>query len=47
DIFIIEAKRYAGWKDFLTPAEFQEFATPPASPSCNEGAALRIFQRTP
>ena len=47
DIFIIEAKRYADWKDFLTPAEFQEFTKPPASQSCNEGAELRIFQRLP
>jgi len=46
-IFIIEAKRYANWKDFLTPQEFQEFAKPTASPSCNEGAELRIFQRLP
>ncbi|MEY2819486.1 MAG: hypothetical protein RL275_2949 [Chloroflexota bacterium] len=47
DIFIIEAKRYSNWKDFLTPQEFQEFAKPTASPSCNEGAELRIFQRLP
>ena len=47
DIFIIEAKRYANWKDFLTPREFQEFAKPADSPSCNEGAELRIFQRQP
>ena len=47
DIFIIEAKRYANWKDFLTPREFQEFAKPADSPSCNEGAELRIFQRLP
>jgi len=47
DIFIIEAKRYADWKDFLAPQEFQEFASPPASQSCNEGAELRIFQRLP
>ncbi|KAA0272845.1 MAG: hypothetical protein EDM79_10965 [Chloroflexi bacterium] len=47
DVFIIEAKRYADWKDFLTPSEFQEFAKPPASQSCNEGAELRIFQRLP
>lgn len=47
DIFIIEAKRYANWKDFLTPQEFQEFVKPTASPSCNEGAELRIFQRLP
>ncbi|GAB4497394.1 MAG: hypothetical protein OHK003_05820 [Anaerolineales bacterium] len=47
DIFIIEAKRYANWKDFLAPQEFQEFAKPTHSPSCNEGAELRIFQRLP
>lgn len=47
DIFIIEAKRYANWKDFLTPQEFQEFAKPVNSPSCNAGAELRIFQRLP
>lgn len=47
DIFVIEAKRYADWKDFLTPQEFQEFAKPADSPSCVEGAELRIFQRLP
>ncbi|NJN79101.1 MAG: hypothetical protein HC797_00740 [Anaerolineales bacterium] len=47
DIFIIEAKRYATWKDFLTPQEFQEFSKPADSPSCTEGAELRIFQRLP
>ncbi len=47
DIFIIEAKRYANWKDFLTPQDFQEFAKPVDSPSCIEGAELRIFQRLP
>jgi hypothetical protein len=47
DIFIIEAKRYADWKDFLTPNQFQEFAKPAHSPSCVEGAELRIFQRLP
>ncbi|HRK91338.1 MAG TPA: hypothetical protein PK152_19595 [Anaerolineales bacterium] len=47
DIFIIEAKRYSTWVDFLTPQEFQEFSRPPASPSCIEGAELRIFQRYP
>ncbi|MCL4267979.1 MAG: glycosyltransferase family 39 protein [Anaerolineales bacterium] len=47
DIFIIEAKRYADWMDFLTPQEFQEVARPNTSPSCNEGAELRIFQRLP
>lgn len=47
DIFIIEAKRYAAWKDSLSPQYFQEFAKPTASPSCVEGAELRIFQRLP
>jgi hypothetical protein len=47
DIFIIEAKRYNNWKEFLTPQNFQEFAKPTASPSCVEGAELRIFQRLP
>lgn len=47
NIFIIEAKRYANWKDFLNPQDFQEFSQPTVSPSCNEGAELRIFQRIP
>jgi len=47
DIFIIEAKRYAEWRDFLSPQHFQEFAKPPVSPSCEEGAELRIFKRLP
>jgi len=47
DIFIIEAKRFADWKEFLTPQEFQEFTQPANSPSCEEGAELRIFQRLP
>jgi hypothetical protein len=47
DVFIIEAKRYANWKEFFTPWEFQEFARPAKSPSCVEGAELRIFQRLP
>lgn len=47
DIFIIEAKRYVTWKDFLNPQSFQEFAKPTHSPSCVEGAELRIFQRLP
>ncbi|HCK65588.1 MAG TPA: hypothetical protein DHW49_04935 [Anaerolineae bacterium] len=47
DIFIIEAKRYANWKDFLNPQEFREFAKPADSPSCAQGAELRIFQRLP
>ncbi len=47
DVFIIEAKRYADWKDFLSPQDFQEFAKPSVSPSCVEGAELRIFKRLP
>lgn len=47
DIFIIEAKRFENWKQFLNPQEFQEFAQPTHSPSCVEGAELRIFQRIP
>jgi len=47
DIFIIEARRYSAWKDFLAPQEFQEFPKPANSPSCLEGGELRIFQRLP
>ena len=47
DIFIIEAKRYVNWKDFLTPQDFLEFTQPTHSPSCEDGAGLRIFQRLP
>jgi len=47
DIFVIEAKRHANWKDFLNPQEFREFANPADAPSCNEGSELRIFQRLP
>lgn len=47
DIFIIEAKRYDNWKEFLTPQNFQEFTQPAYSPSCEAGAELRIFQRLP
>lgn len=47
DIFIIEAKRYENWKEFLTPQNFQEFTQPANSPSCEAGAELRIFQRLP
>ncbi|KXK13113.1 MAG: hypothetical protein UZ14_CFX002001852 [Chloroflexi bacterium OLB14] len=47
DIFIIEAKRFANWKDFLTPQAFQEFPAPNDSPACSKGAELRIFQRIP
>jgi len=47
DVFIIEGKRYTTWKDFLNPQEFEEYPKPPVSPSCNEGADLRIFHRLP
>jgi hypothetical protein len=47
DIFIIEAKRYSAWKEFLNPQDFQEYEKPLTAPSCNEGAGLRIFHRNP
>ncbi|RJP55304.1 MAG: hypothetical protein C4557_01785, partial [Anaerolineaceae bacterium] len=47
DVFIIEAKRYSNWKDFLDPREFQEYPKPADAPSCDEGAELRIFHRLP
>jgi uncharacterized membrane protein YuzA (DUF378 family) len=47
DVFIIESKRYSNWKDFLNPQEFEEYQQPPAAPTCNEGAGLRIFHRLP
>lgn len=47
DIFLIEAKRYAAWRDFLTPWEFQEFPRPADAPSCVEGSEIRIFKRLP
>jgi hypothetical protein len=47
DIFIIEAKRYSSWKDFLNPQEFEEYQRPLIAPSCLDGAELRIFHRLP
>ncbi len=47
DVFIIEAKRFSEWKDFLTPQAFEEYAPPPTAPTCYEGGELRIFHRTP
>jgi hypothetical protein len=47
DIFIIEAKRYASWRDFLNPQEFEEYQKPTTAPSCHQGADLRIFHRLP
>lgn len=47
DVFIIEAKRFSTWKDYLTPQAFEEYAPPPTAPTCYEGGELRIFHRTP
>lgn len=47
DVFIIEAKRFSVWKDFLTPQDFEEYAPPPTAPTCYEGGELRIFHRNP
>ncbi len=45
DVFIIEQTRYNNWKEFLSPASFQEYERPAYSPSCVKGAELRIFSR--
>ncbi|MBI5823945.1 MAG: glycosyltransferase family 39 protein [Chloroflexi bacterium] len=47
DIFIIEAKRISDWKGFFPTQTFEEYAPPPASPTCYEGGQLRIFHRIP
>ena len=47
DVFIIEAKRYSTWKEFLNPQEFEEYQKPITAPSCEDGAGLRIFHRLP
>jgi len=47
DVFIIESKRYAAWKDFLSPQTFEEYERPASAPSCENGAGLRIFHRLP
>ncbi len=47
DVFIIEARRYSIWKDFLNPQEFEEYEKMLTAPSCNKGAGLRIFHRLP
>jgi hypothetical protein len=47
DIFIIEAKRYSTWKDFLSPQKFEEYQKPITVPSCVDGAGIRIFHRLP
>jgi hypothetical protein len=45
DFFILEEARYAGWKDFLNPEEFDEYARTPRGTSCLEETHLRIFRR--
>jgi hypothetical protein len=45
DFFIIEEWRYNGWKDFLNPRQFVEFARSPVGTSCLDGSTLRIFRR--
>ncbi len=47
DVFIIESKRYSGWKNYLAPDKFEEYQRISTAPSCNEGAGLRIFHRLP
>jgi len=47
DVFIIEAKRFPSWKEFLNTQDFKEYAPPPTSPTCYEGGELRIFHRNP
>ncbi|MBP6208679.1 MAG: glycosyltransferase family 39 protein [Anaerolineales bacterium] len=47
DVFIIESRRYASWKDFFSPQEFEEYEKPLAEPSCEAGSGLRIFHRLP
>jgi hypothetical protein len=45
DFLIIEDKRYSDWKEFLDPAQFDEFARSPVGTSCLEESSLRIFRR--
>lgn len=47
DIFIIATDRFAPWKETLNPQDFEEYPRPPAAPSCQDGAGLRIFHRLP
>jgi hypothetical protein len=47
DVFIIESKRYAGWKSFLNPQNFEEYQRPTSAPSCEDGSGLRIFHKLP
>jgi hypothetical protein len=45
DFFIIEDKRYDGWKEYFTPDQFDEFVRSPVGTSCLEESQLRIFRR--
>jgi hypothetical protein len=45
NVFIIEQSRYNNWKEFLSPAVFQEYERSAVSPSCKKGGELRIFSR--
>jgi hypothetical protein len=45
EFFIIEDWRYAGWKQFFSPNQFDEFPRSPVGTSCLEGSALRVFRR--
>ena len=45
DVFIIEAKRFSSWKDFLTPQDFEEYAPAPPPPSTsNATTAIKIMR---
>lgn len=45
DFIIVEEVRYPGWREFLTPSEFDEYPSTPVGTSCIEGTRLRIFKR--
>ena len=45
DFFIIEDWRYADWKQFFTPDQFDEFPRSPVGTSCLEDSTLRVFRR--
>ncbi|CAG0953895.1 hypothetical protein ANAEL_00221 [Anaerolineales bacterium] len=45
DFFIIEDWRYADWKSFLAPDQFDEFPRSSVGTSCLEGSILRVFRR--
>jgi len=45
DFFLLEEERYPGWKEFLSPTEFDEYAPTAVGTSCLENTRLRIFKR--